>query len=238
MPDRLHGRAGARRSDPAQQPARHLHQFRQPARSLRARGAGLDARRRRAVRRHAARARRPRRAAGVDRPRVPRRHRRCRSAPPDTQQPPLADARVRGSAPTRSRSRWSARISPACRSTANCARSARASWRRPRPRRTIGCSRSGTRAAEARPAAGRGRQGRGDRGRSLGAVAPRASAASSPRCRRRCRSAPCACRTAATVKGFLVEAEAVDGARDISAFGGWRAFMAQAEACRHEAAHR
>jgi allophanate hydrolase len=30
-----------------------------------------------------------------------------------------------------------------------------------------------------------------------------------------------------SVKGFLVEAEAVDGARDISSFGGWRAFMAQ-----------
>jgi len=32
------------------------------------------------------------------------------------------------------------------------------------------------------------------------------------------------------VKGFLVEAEATQGARDISAFGGWRAFMAQAKA--------
>ena len=32
------------------------------------------------------------------------------------------------------------------------------------------------------------------------------------------------------VKGFLVEAEAVAGARDISSFGGWRAFMAQAKA--------
>jgi len=32
------------------------------------------------------------------------------------------------------------------------------------------------------------------------------------------------------VKGFLVEAEAVAGARDISSFGGWRAFVAQAEA--------
>jgi allophanate hydrolase len=30
-----------------------------------------------------------------------------------------------------------------------------------------------------------------------------------------------------SVKGFLVEAEAVAGARDISSFGGWRAFMAQ-----------
>jgi len=28
------------------------------------------------------------------------------------------------------------------------------------------------------------------------------------------------------VKGFLVEAEAVAGARDISSFGGWRAFRA------------
>jgi hypothetical protein len=28
----------------------------------------------------------------------------------------------------------------------------------------------------------------------------------------------------------LVEAEAVAGARDISSFGGWRAFMAQAKA--------
>jgi allophanate hydrolase len=31
------------------------------------------------------------------------------------------------------------------------------------------------------------------------------------------------------VKGFLVEAEAVAGARDISAYGGWRAFVAAAE---------
>jgi allophanate hydrolase len=30
-----------------------------------------------------------------------------------------------------------------------------------------------------------------------------------------------------SVKGFLVESEAIEGARDISSFGGWRAFMAQ-----------
>jgi allophanate hydrolase len=30
------------------------------------------------------------------------------------------------------------------------------------------------------------------------------------------------------VKGFLVEAEALSGARDISDFGGWRAFLASA----------
>jgi allophanate hydrolase len=33
-----------------------------------------------------------------------------------------------------------------------------------------------------------------------------------------------------SVKGFLVEAEAAVGARDISSFGGWRAFLAQARA--------
>jgi allophanate hydrolase len=32
------------------------------------------------------------------------------------------------------------------------------------------------------------------------------------------------------VKGFLVEAEAVAGARDISSFGGWRGFVAQEKA--------
>ncbi len=32
------------------------------------------------------------------------------------------------------------------------------------------------------------------------------------------------------VKGFLVEAEAIEGARDISSFGGWRAFIAQEKA--------
>ena len=32
-----------------------------------------------------------------------------------------------------------------------------------------------------------------------------------------------------TVKGFLAESDGVDGARDISSFGGWRAFVAAAE---------
>ena len=41
--DGLHRRAGARRSDRAQQPARHLHQLRQPARPLRAGRPGIDA---------------------------------------------------------------------------------------------------------------------------------------------------------------------------------------------------
>jgi allophanate hydrolase len=32
------------------------------------------------------------------------------------------------------------------------------------------------------------------------------------------------------VKGFLVEAAATNGARDISNFGGWRAFVAREQA--------
>jgi len=32
-----------------------------------------------------------------------------------------------------------------------------------------------------------------------------------------------------SVKGFLVEPEAVTGCRDISSFGGWRAYLAQAQ---------
>ena len=30
-----------------------------------------------------------------------------------------------------------------------------------------------------------------------------------------------------SVKGFLAESSGVEGARDISSFGGWRAFVAQ-----------
>jgi allophanate hydrolase len=30
----------------------------------------------------------------------------------------------------------------------------------------------------------------------------------------------------AAAKGFLVEAKAIEGTRDITSFGGWRAFMA------------
>ena len=40
------------------------------------------------------------------------------------------------------------------------------------------------------------------------------------------------------VKGFLVEPAAIDGARDISAFGGWRAFMAEAAAPAKINSHR
>ena len=32
-----------------------------------------------------------------------------------------------------------------------------------------------------------------------------------------------------SAKGFLVEAEAVKGAEDITGFGGWRAYMAKAK---------
>ena len=52
--DDVHRGAGAGRSDRAQQPARHLHEFRQSARHVRACGAGQHACRWHPVRRHAA----------------------------------------------------------------------------------------------------------------------------------------------------------------------------------------
>ena len=112
--DRLLDRAGAGQSDRAQQPARHLHQFRQSARSLRAGAAGGDARRRHSVRHHAAGARRPRRAARQHRPRLP-----CRHQTDDGQPRAWRSRRSRAlpasAAATKSPSPWSARISPAWR---------------------------------------------------------------------------------------------------------------------------
>ena len=52
--DRLHRRTGAGEPDRTQQPQRHLHQFRQPAGSVRPRRTRSDARRRHSVRHHAA----------------------------------------------------------------------------------------------------------------------------------------------------------------------------------------
>ncbi len=71
---RLHRRAGAGRSHPAQQPARHLYQFRQSARPVRAGAAGSFYARRRSFRHHAAGAGRPGCRARRNRPRVPRRY--------------------------------------------------------------------------------------------------------------------------------------------------------------------
>ena len=127
---------------------------------------------------------------------------------------------------TASRSRSSERISRGCRSIANSSNSARHFRAKSRRRRTIVCSRClgpfrpnrdscGSRTAPARRS--RLRSGRSTR---------RASAPLSPRSPRRLESERFDCRTEATVKGFLVEAEAVKTAEDISRFGGWRAYLA------------
>ncbi len=71
----LYDRTGAGRSDRAQQPPRHLHEFRQSARSVRTCGAGLDAVRWHAVWDHAAGASRRGRHAGIDRPAISSRDR-------------------------------------------------------------------------------------------------------------------------------------------------------------------
>ncbi len=73
--DRLFDRAGARQPGRTQLPARHLHQLRQSAGSLRTGAAGRDERRRHSVRHHAAGARGARCAARQHRPRLPCRYR-------------------------------------------------------------------------------------------------------------------------------------------------------------------
>ena len=111
-------RSRARRSDRHQQPARHLHQLRQPARHVRHRGAGRQEKRRPADERHPAGAgrrgssRRRRSPATSTRKAAPRSarpagrcRRRHRSRRPRTTR--------------RSRLRWSAPTCPACRSTAS-----------------------------------------------------------------------------------------------------------------------
>ena len=121
--DRLFDRAGAGQSGRAQLQARHLHQFCESARPLRAGAAGRDARGRHSVRHHAAGARGARRNARQHRAGVPCRHQtEDGSQGPDAARRSLR-CRLRPAA-TKSPSPWSARISPAWRSTANCRRSA------------------------------------------------------------------------------------------------------------------
>ena len=125
---------------------------------------------------------------------------------------------------TRSRSPWSARISPACRSTANCTGSAGATWsdrngaglsalracRRP-SRQSPACC--GLRPARAPPS--RWRSGRCRRRLR-------------PLCRRDIASArdrhPAA-RRRPHRQGLSGGGGAVAGAPDISAFGGWRSYL-------------
>ena len=216
---------GAGRSDPAQQPARHLHQFRQPARSVRARGAGRHACRRHAVRHHAAGAGRARCHARLDRARVScrdraaarrartarsRRSRACRS-------PPAAGEIAHRGGRRASR--------PACRSTASCRSLGARLLEATSDRRRLSALCARRSSARRSPACCASRRGAGAAieievwalpaeqfGRFVAAVPPPLSIGTigSP--------------TAARCKGFLVEAEAVAGARDISSFGGWRAF--------------
>ena len=224
--DRLHRRAGAGRSDPAQQPARHLHQFRQPARSLRPRGAGVDAADgmpfgitllapggqdaqlasigRVVPRRHRTAARRPRRC----------RSRRCAALPPRTRRRRNRD---RGGRRASVRHAAQRRIAGARRPPAGSDRD--------RAGLPALCARR-HHAAKAGPAA-RGAQGPASSielevwalsaaafGKFVAAIPPPLSIGTLRLADGR------------SVKGFLVEAAEIGGARDISAFGGWRAFMA------------
>ena len=203
-----------------------------------ARGAGRRWRRRRAVRRDAAGAGRPRclarLASGACSMPIPR----CRSVPPgrrSRRSRRLAVCRPRPTHPAGGGRRASLRHGAQWRTDA---RSARASWRRPGRGPTTGCLRSPPthppKPGLLRVAAGEGAR---DRGRDLDAVAPRPSARFVAGRAGAAVDRHAGARRRPLVKGFLVEAEAVAGARDISAFGGWRAFVAQA-GCRREAAHK
>ena len=97
--DRVLHRAGAGQSGRTQQPARHLHQFCQSARSLRPRIARGDPLRRHSLRHHAVGAERTGRAACQHRPRLPCRHQT------DARQPVRAAAAARGIAGRRRRRR-------------------------------------------------------------------------------------------------------------------------------------
>ena len=86
-------------------------------------------------------------------------------------------------------------------------------------------------AAEARHAARRCGRGTVRSSWSCGRCRRRRSANSSPRFRRRSAIGTIRLADGRGVKGFVVEPAAIDGARDISAFGGWRAFMAEKAEC-------
>ena len=105
-------------------------------------------------------------------------------------------------------------------------RSADACSKKPSPRRTTSSTRSTPRRRN--PACCASMPARDRRSSwSSGRCRRLHSENSSPRSRRRCRSAPSGLSDGRGVKGFIVEPAAINGARDISAFGGWRAFMAQ-----------
>ena len=222
----LHGRTGAGRPDPAQQPARHLYQLRQPARSVRACGAGRDARRRHAVRRHAARAGRTRCTARLHRPRIPRRHRtaarRARTAAAAAARRlhprPRADeiaiavvgAHLSGMPLNGELKALGARLLEATSTAPDYRLYALAGSKPPKP-------------GLLRVAAGKGSAIAVEiwalRAESFGRFV---AAVPSPLSIGTLRLAD-----GRTVKGFLVEADAVAGALDISSFGGWRNYLAQ-----------
>ena len=212
----------------AQQPARHLYQFRQPARPLRPRAAGGDA----------AETGMPfgitllapagaRRAAG--RASAASFHADTQ-APAGRARPAAAGARAAcdaAGAGRRSPSPWSARISPACRSTANCARSAAVCLKSPTTAPDYRLyALTGRTPAKARPAAG-GATAKASPSRSRsGRCRPPRSAVSSPPCQPPLSIGTVALADGRTVKGFPGRSRRYSRARDISDFGGWRAFCA------------
>ena len=190
------------------------------------RAAREPASRRHSVRRHGAGARRQRRAAGLARPRISCRHRVCRWARPARAQPPLAPLSAAPRAGEIALAVVGAHLSgmPLNGELKSLgARFLEAPQTAPDYRLF---ALNGAAAERPGTAARRGRAGRLDRARNLGAAGGRLrplrrrdSAAALDRnadARRRARG-----------EGLPGRVRRREGARDISSFGGWRAFVAQ-----------
>ena len=128
--------------------------------------------------------------------------------------------------PSGSKSRSWARISPGCRSIASSSISARRFRAKSKRRPTTACSRYPVRLQPNRDCSGSPTaQAPRSRPRSGRSTAP-ASATFVARIPAPLGIGTIRLNDGGSVKGFLVEAEAVKAAEDISRFGGWRAYLA------------
>ena len=179
------------------------------------------------------------RPAGTMRAREPRPRLACRhqaaARAASLPLPPLAPLPAKPAA--RDRHRRGRRASVGHAAERRIARAgARASSRRPRPRRITGSTRSTT--TPPKPGMLRVDEGKGSSIElEIWALSAEASAVSSPRPAAARRSARCGLRTAGR-EWLSGRAAAIEGARDISEFGGWRAFVAEKAAVSTPASKR
>ena len=193
-----------RRADPAQQPARHLHQLRQPARPCALAAAGRVPAGRPADGRHAGGARLAGPAAGGARPRLAARERAAarRTAATLPVQPSLAGGCGGSDRDCGGRRPYVRR----CRSTVSWRSSAQLGAGQPGPAELSPLRASRHDAAQARPGAGANGGRRRSRSRSGGSAAAAFGPPSRRASRRRSGSGRSSLRTAARSRGFCAKA--------------------------------